>query len=218
MAAEGAVENPDPIVWGSSVDGKDAVLSTEIDASDSKAEVSRTEKEVEQGQDIFDRISSGIQHFFAENLLAKLGGVFVFLGVLFFLHLLYTAVGPVAKLMISFGVGFTLYVAGVLLDKNTHVNEGRILMGVGILVNYLTILSGAYMVSNGDTAVLTQELTLLLLVCNTLFAILTSLVYSSRTLLLFSLVFAAINPFFVSSLLFSGGMIIIGYVLVLAIA
>ncbi|MDD2871931.1 MAG: DUF2339 domain-containing protein [Candidatus Gracilibacteria bacterium] len=136
-----------------------------------------------------------ISKFFSENLLAKLGGILVFLGVLFLLNLVYSQIGPVGKLIIGFVIGFGVYFAGVLLDKKDLQNEGRILLGIGILINYLVILGGRYLIGDTvDNSYLSIGTTFLFLIFNTFFAVLTSLVYKSRTLLLFSFIFAFINP------------------------
>ncbi|MDD2909235.1 MAG: DUF2339 domain-containing protein, partial [Candidatus Gracilibacteria bacterium] len=154
-----------------------------------------------------------IEKFFAENALAKIGGILLFLGVLFFLSLLYTSAGPVAKIIIGFITGFAFFGIGIFLDKKGYINESRTMLGVGILVNYLVILSGRYLIGEGNpivgssamsinqntTNVLTEGTTFLFLILNTVFAVVTSLLYKSKTLLLFSFVFAYLNPFLVGS-------------------
>ncbi|MDP2396307.1 MAG: hypothetical protein Q8S84_02260 [bacterium] len=45
-----------------------------------------------------------------------------------------------------------------------------------------------------DTNILSIGITFVFLIFNTVFAVLTSLIYKSRTLLLFSFIFAFINP------------------------
>lgn len=157
------------------------------------------------------------QKFFAENLLAKLGWILVFLGVLFFLSLIYTIVGPVAKMLIGFLLAAGVYLTGVWLDKKWFQNESRIVMGTAILINYLVILSGRYLLDWGnvicqDTGIvrnadgslggicssgklLSVWVMFFFLILNTLLAVMTSLLYTSRTLLIFSFVFAYLNPF-----------------------
>lgn len=86
------------------------------------------------------------------------------------------------------------------------------MMGVGILVNYLVILSGRYLIGSGnpivetDVAVvtgnvnyLTEGTTFFFLILNTIFAIVASLVYKSHSLLLFSFTFAYLNPFLIGA-------------------
>lgn len=143
-----------------------------------------------------------LEKFFAENALAKIGGILLFLGVLFFLSLIYTAAGPVSKVIIWFATGFIFFWTGVVLDRKWYTNESRTMLWVGILVNYLVILSGRYLVWvqmwEGNW-VLTEGTTFLFLILNTVFAIVTSLVYKSKTLLLFSFIFAYLNPFLIGS-------------------
>jgi len=136
-----------------------------------------------------------IKSFFAENLLAKLWGILVFLWVLFLLSLVYTAIWPVWKLIIWFSIWFAIYFAWVLLEKKDYKNEGKILIGVWILINYLVILWWRYLIWDSiDNNLLSIWTTFIFLIFNTLFAVVTSLVYQSRTLLLFSFIFAFLNP------------------------
>lgn len=143
-----------------------------------------------------------IQRFFSENLLAKVGGILLFLGVLFLLKLVYGAIGPVGKLTIGFAIGFVLYGIGLVLDKKKLVTESRVLIGTGILINYLVILSGRYLIGDGtftDQMVLNEGITFLLLIVNTFLAVVTSLLYKSHTLLFFSFIVAFLNPFLIGA-------------------
>jgi hypothetical protein len=72
-------------------------------------------------------------------------------------------------------------------------------MGVGIAINTLTILSGRWIIGDGVASAISDTTTLVFLLLNTLFAVVTALVYSSRTFLIFSFVFAYIIPFLVGS-------------------
>jgi len=136
-----------------------------------------------------------IKAFFSENLLAKLGWILVFLWVLFLLSLVYSAIWPVWKLIIWFAIWFSIYFAWVILDKKNYNNEWRILLWVWILINFLVILSWKHLIGDSvDNNILTTGTTFLFLIINTIFAVVTSLVYKSRTLLLFSFIFAFINP------------------------
>ncbi len=144
--------------------------------------------------------SKAIQWFFSENLLAKIGWILLFLGVLFFLNLIYTSVGPVAKIIIGILFWFLVYGAWVYLDKKWFTSESRILLGLWILINYLVILSGRYIIWGdgwADQGMFSVGITFLFLILNTIFWILTSLVYQSRSLLIFSFVFAYLNPLLV---------------------
>lgn len=133
-----------------------------------------------------------ISKFFSENLLAKLWGILVFLWVLFFLSLVYNAVWPVAKIIIWFALWFALFITWVWLDKRWLYNESKILIWVAILVNYLVILSWRYLLWNDWY--LSEWVTFLFLILNTIFAVLASLIYRSQVLLIFSFVFAYLNP------------------------
>ncbi len=144
------------------------------------------------------KLSLAIKAFFSENLLAKLGWILVFMWVLFFLSLVYSAIWPVWKLTIWFAVWFSIFLAWVWLDKKDLKNEWKILLWIWILINYLVILSWRYLIWDSiDNNILTVWTTFLLLIMNTSFAVVTSLVYKSRTLLLFSFLFAFINPLLV---------------------
>jgi len=144
------------------------------------------------------KLSLAIKSFFSENLLAKLWWILVFLGVLFLLSLVYSAIWPVWKLIIGFAIWFSTYIAWVILEKKNLPNEWKILLWIWILINYLVILSGRYLVGDSvDNNILSTWVTFLFLIFNTIFAVVTSLVYKSRTLLLFSFIFAFINPFLV---------------------
>ncbi len=136
------------------------------------------------------------EKFFSENLLAKIGGILLFLGVLFLLQLVYTKIGPVGKLLIGFSIGFILYGVGIFLDKKRLLRESRVLLGTGIIIIYLVILSGRYLIGDvfTHTMILSEGITFLLLICNTALSIITSLVYRSRILLQFSFVFAYFIP------------------------
>jgi hypothetical protein len=47
--------------------------------------------------------------FFSDRPLAKIGGILLFLGALFFLSLIWTAVGAVGKIVIGLLFGLFLY-------------------------------------------------------------------------------------------------------------
>lgn len=66
---------------------------------------------------------------------------------------------------------------------------------MGIAINTLTILSGRWIIGDAQENILSDTVTLIFLLLNTLFAIVTALVYSSRTFLIFSFVFAYLIPF-----------------------
>lgn len=141
---------------------------------------------------------NAIVEFFSDRPLAKIGGILLFLGAVFFLSLVWQEVGPVGKILIGLMFGFSLYAIGVWMDKRGHVVESRTLLGVGIAINALTILSGRWMIG-GTEGYLSDTVTMGFLVLNTLFAVVTALVYSSRTFLLFSFAFGYVIPFVVGA-------------------
>lgn len=138
-----------------------------------------------------------IEKFFAENVIAKIGGIILFLWVLVFLVGIYSVIGPVAKIMIGFLIGFAIYFTWVFLDKKWFTSESRIVMWVALLVNYLVILGWRHLLgddSSLDTSLLSVGITFGLLILNTIFAVVTSLLYNSRSLLIFWFAFAYLNP------------------------
>ncbi len=136
--------------------------------------------------------------FFSDRPLAKIWGILLLLGALFFLSLVWAAVWEVGKIIIGLLFGFSLYAVGVWMDKKGHTTESRTLLWVGIAINTLTILSGRWIIGTDD-GFLSDTMTLIFLLFNTIFAVFTALVYSSRTFLIFSFVFAYLIPFLVWS-------------------
>ena len=159
------------------------------------AKQQKTEKIQEEVVEEPSKMVLAIKAFFSENILAKLGWILIFLWVLFLLALVYAIIWPVWKLIIWFAIWFSVFFTWVWLDKRDLPNEARILLGIWILINYLVILSWRYLIWDliGNN-VLSIWTTFLFLIFNTVFAVVTSLVYQSRTLLLFSFLFAFINP------------------------
>gem|GEM_PF-4726663 len=60
--------------------------------------------------------------------------------------LVYTKVGDLQKILIGFALGFIVYICGYILEKKQLRNESMILMGTGILVNYIVILGGRFFI------------------------------------------------------------------------
>ncbi len=52
---------------------------------------------------------NAIVEFFSDRPLAKIGGILLFLGAVFFLSLVWQEVGPVGKILIGLAFGFALY-------------------------------------------------------------------------------------------------------------
>lgn len=141
-----------------------------------------------------------VKKFFRENALAKIGGILLFLGVLFLLQLIYTVIGPIGKLMIGFAVGFLVFGIGLLAERRGYRNEARILLGTSILINYLVILAGRYLIGEGmlvEQTLLNEGVTFFLLILNTIFAISVAMAHYSGSLLLFAFVVAYLNPFLI---------------------
>ncbi len=139
--------------------------------------------------------NSWIKVFFSENLLAKLWAILIFLWVVFFLTLVYQQVWDVAKMLIGLISWMIFYWVGVWLHTKGYANESKIMLWLGILINYLVILSGRYII--GTDGILSEGLTFIFLILNTVFAVATSLVYTSNMLLLFGFIVAYLNPFLV---------------------
>jgi hypothetical protein len=147
------------------------------------------------------KIGLYLHSFFSDRPLAKVGGILLFLGALFFLWLVFAAVGPVGKTLIGLAFGWVLIGIGVWMDHRDITTESRVLFGVGIAVNYLTILSGRHLLGSdtGDGVLLSESLTTVALLLNTGLAIAISLVFRSRVLLGFAFIFAYLTPFLVAS-------------------
>lgn len=176
---------------------KNADMHSEEDTSYIASQVQEDEDEDVIQKPTLPQEPNIIQKFFSENLLAKIGWIIVFLWVLFLLTAIYAAFWPVGKIIIWFMIGFSCYGAGVWLGSKWFTNESRIVMGVAILINYLVILSGRYLLwdtSSTDATLLSVSMTFIFLILNTVFAVITALLYKSRALLIFSFAFAYINP------------------------
>ena len=139
-----------------------------------------------------------IKDFFSTNLLAKLGWILVFLAVVYFLKWVvwnfWEIIWPIGRITLGIIIGFTTYLVWVKIHSN-YENEWLILMWTWVLINFAVILSWRYLI--WDDWYLTEWTTFLFLILNTVFAALTSLVYKSKTLLLFSFIFAYLNPFII---------------------
>jgi hypothetical protein len=55
------------------------------------------------------KIAIYIKNFFSENILAKIGSILVFLGVVFLMSLIWNQIPNVGKIIIGFIIGFTTY-------------------------------------------------------------------------------------------------------------
>ena len=176
-----------------------------------KASIALEEKpeiKVEKSEPIFEEKDSNvviyIKKFFSENILAKIGSILVFFSVVFLMSLVWNQFNAVWKIIIWFIVWFWIFWTGVMLDKKWYTWESRILLWTWVLINYLVILAWRYLIwdnygsmSTIPTWVLSIWVTFLFLILNTVFWVVSSLLYKSRILLLFSFVFAYINPLIV---------------------
>lgn len=151
-----------------------------------------------------DEISSEIektpwifQKFFSENVFAKIWWILIFIWMIFFITLIYKQIWALWQVIIWFLVWFIVYAVWWYLDKKWFEQESRVLFWVWILINYLVILGWRYLIKISDLPYFTEWITFLFLVANTLFAIITSMKFNSKTLLIFSFVFAYINPFLI---------------------
>lgn len=141
-----------------------------------------------------------IKNFFAVNALAKIGGILLFLWAFFFVSLIYVGVGWIGKMIIWLGVGLFIYAVWIYFDRKKLWVESQICLGVGILINFFVILSGRYLIGWNLwewSLLLSQGTTFIMLICNTLLAVITWMIYRSNTLLLFSFVCAFLNPLLV---------------------
>ncbi|MEF2175203.1 MAG: DUF2339 domain-containing protein [Candidatus Absconditabacteria bacterium] len=138
-----------------------------------------------------------IKDFFSTNLLAKVGGILVFAGVLFFLSLIYSSLNLVGKFAIGIGLGMLVFIIGNILNNKGIKNEGRIVMGVGLMINYLVILGGRYLLKDAGEFLLSPLTTLIYLIANTIIAVITGLTYKSGPMLIFAFLIAYLNPLLV---------------------
>ncbi len=135
-----------------------------------------------------------LNEFFAENVMAKIGWILLALWVIFLMGLVYNLVWPVEKIIIWFALWFTIYLIWIKLKSKWYETESMILLWTAILINYIVILSGKFIIWDWIW-ILSSYITFLLLILNTVFSVVTAFVYKSKNLLLFSIIFAYIIPF-----------------------
>lgn len=160
------------------------------------------DSEPTQFEILFSKLLSFIKDFFSTNILAKIWWILVFLAVVFFLQqvawYMWDSIWAIWRIIVSFIVWFVIYWVWVTLHKKGSENEWLILMWIWILINYAVILLWRYIIWDAwHDWYLSETTTFLFLILNTIFWIVTSLVYESRTLLVFSIVFAYFNPFII---------------------
>ena len=144
-------------------------------------------------------ITTLITKFFSENILAKIGAILVFIGVVFLMSLIWNEIPAIWKLILGFLIGFLCFIFGWKLVEKWSKAEWHILLGTWILINFLVILSGKHILTIewSNAELLSTWATFMLLILNSILWVVTSFVYKSRQLLIFSFLFAYINPFFV---------------------
>jgi hypothetical protein len=156
--------------------------------------------------DYLGRIGIFLKDFFSTNIIAKIWSIILFFVVANFLWgyvwTLWDIIWQIWRLIIGFIFSFTIFWFGLYLEKKWNKQESLILIWLSILINYLIILSWRYLIWENISWwdwFLTEGITFLFLILNTIFGILISLIYKSRTLLVFSFLFAYINPFIIWS-------------------
>lgn len=144
-------------------------------------------------------VIKNIKEFFSTNLLAKIGSILVFLWVLFLFSLVWNTLPSLWKIIIGFIIWFWVYFAWVILDTKWLKWESRILIWTWILINFLVILGGKFVLewNVNSTDFFSTWVTFFFLILNTIFWVISSIVYRSKTMLLFSFIFAYINPFLI---------------------
>lgn len=138
-------------------------------------------------------VSSFLSEFFAENLMAKIWGILLALWIIYLMSLVYNMVGPVLKILIWFILWFSVYGIWVRLNIKWFKKESMTLIWTWILINYIVILSGRFLM--WENWFLSGWVTFFFLILNTIFSILVSSTYKSKNLLLFSIFFAYLIPF-----------------------
>lgn len=174
----------------------------EIQKSFKKEETIKKEKQENQ---IFSTLKwefektevwNNLSKFFKENLLAKIWAIFLLIWVWFLMMLIWNEINDATKIILWFLIWFSCYFSWIWLDKRKFIWESRILMWIGIWINFLVILAWRYLFSYWftDNENLSIILTFLGLILNTIFWIFTSLKYKNKNLLIFSFIFAYLNP------------------------
>jgi hypothetical protein len=101
------MSNDDPLIQKNIVSHNTVIHSESTNSSRSDNENILTETIVPESAQP-SRFSLWFHAFFADRPLAKVGGILLFLGALFFLYLIFDAVGPVGKIIIGITFGFFL--------------------------------------------------------------------------------------------------------------
>lgn len=174
----------------------------EIQKSFKQEEITKKEKqETQVFSDLkweFEKteVWNNLLKFFKENLLAKIWAIFILIWVWFLMMLIWNEINDATKIILWFLIWFSCYFSWIWLDKKKFIWESRILMWIGIWINFLVILAWRYLFSYWftDNESLSIILTFSGLILNTIFWIFTSLKYKNKNLLIFSFIFAYLNP------------------------
>ncbi|PZM86752.1 hypothetical protein DLH72_00160 [Candidatus Gracilibacteria bacterium] len=97
-------------------------------------------------------------------------------------------------MILGLAIGFSTYFIGVWLNKKNHFGESKILIGIGIGINFLVILASRHLLNSGLEEQTSIILTFLGLILNASLGIFSALKYKSNNILFFSFVFAYLNP------------------------
>ncbi len=172
---------------------KEETKIVNIKHSDDKLKKSRKKVEKKEENIVFTML----KNFFSKNLLAKLWAILVFLWVLFLIWLVWNQVPNLLKLIIGFAIGFAIYFSWVYLDKKWVKQESKILIWTWILINFLVILWWKFVLewTSFNEYYLSTWASFILLILNTIFAVITWLLYRSKAIIYLSFLFAYINPF-----------------------
>ncbi len=139
--------------------------------------------------------------WFAENTLAKVGGLLIFLAIIAFLSVIYTQIGPVGRLVISIFVSLGIYAVGIyLFSKKTFIHESHIVLGVSIAALYLSLLYifrvPVFVESFGQNL---SYIVLALLTIAVIWWSITGMIFGATSLFAFSIAIAYINPFLIGA-------------------
>ncbi len=127
----------------------------------------RVEKKVEEDKD------SAFVAWLKEDWLLKLGGTLVLMGVLFFLSVAYTAVGPQGKVSIGYIFGVSLMLFGFRYAKKQLIG-GSTIHVIGAVVIMIT----TYLARQPDYNLFDPYFAMLLMFLTTLAVALTSYIYN----------------------------------------
>ena len=155
------------------------------------AQMSENIQKIEKKEEVWNSLAN----FFKENLLAKLWALIIFIWVWFLVAVIWNEISNITKLIIWFTVWFCTYFAWVFLGKKNYIWESRVLIWTWILINFLVILAWRHFLKLWLEENISIIATFVALIINTIFWIFNWLHYKSKNLLIFSFIFAYLNPF-----------------------